>query len=99
MAVGNILVTPEQLQDISGQLNVGAGEIESINAQLQSRVAPLGTDWAGVAQARFQELWTEWQVSSRGIQHALEGISQLTAQASVSYADAEQAIAGTFGSR
>ena len=93
---GNIRVTPEQLQSIAGQLNSGASNIESINSQLQSQVAPLGSDWAGVAQARFHELWAEWQRSSRGIQEALHGISQLMTQASTNYADTEQAIASTF---
>jgi early secretory antigenic target protein ESAT-6 len=93
---GNIRVTPEQLQAIAGQLNAGASNIESINSQLQSQVAPLGSDWAGVAQARFHELWAEWQRSSRGIQEALHGISQLMSQASANYADTEQAIASSF---
>ena len=51
----------------------------------------------GVAQARFQELWAEWQRSSRGIQEALHGISQLTQQAGTNYADTEQGIASSFG--
>jgi WXG100 family type VII secretion target len=93
---GNIWVTPEQLASISGQLNAGAANIEQINGQLQGQVAPLGSDWAGVAQARFHELWAEWQRSSQGIQHALQGISQLMAQASANYADTEQAIASSF---
>src|SRR5918998_4863179 len=88
---GNIRVTPERLQSIAGQLNSGAANIESINSQLQSQVAPLGSDWAGVAQARFHELWAEWQRSSRGIQEALTGISTLMSQASANYADTEQA--------
>ncbi len=96
MAAGNILVTPEQLQAISGQLNSGAANIESINSQLQAQVAPLGSDWAGVAQARFQELWMQWQQSSRQIQEALHGISQLMQQAGVNYAETEQAIASSF---
>ena len=93
---GNIRVTPEQLQSIAGQLNSGASNIESINSQLQSQVAPLGSDWAGVAQARFHELWAEWQRSSRGIQEALHGISGLMTQASANYADTEQAVAQSF---
>ena len=93
---GNIRVTPEQLQAIAGQLNGGAANIEQINSQLQNQVAPLGSDWAGVAQARFHELWAEWQRSSRGIQEALHGISQLMSQASANYADTEQAIASSF---
>lgn len=97
MAAGNILVTPEQLQGVSGQLNSGAANIDSINSQLQSQVAPLGSDWAGVAQARFQELWIQWQQSSRQLNESLQGISQLMQQAGVNYADTEQAIASSFG--
>src|SRR5918996_267931 len=93
---GHIRVTPEQLGAIAGQLNAGAANIEQINQQLQGQVAPLGSDWAGVAQARFHELWAEWQRSSQGIQHALQGISQLMTQASANYADTEAAIANTF---
>ena len=49
------------------------------------------------AQARFQELWAEWQRSSRGIQEALHGISQLTQQAGANYESTEQGIASSFG--
>ncbi len=31
--MGNILVTPEQLHGVSGQLNAGAGNIQSILSQ------------------------------------------------------------------
>lgn len=96
MGAGNIRVTPEQLQGISAQLNAGAAEFESKNSQLQSQVAPLGSDWAGVAQARFQELWMQWHQSSQGIQQALQGISQLMTQASANYADTEAAVASSF---
>jgi WXG100 family type VII secretion target len=96
MPVGNIRVTPEQLQAISAQLNAGAANIESINSQLQSQVAPLGSDWAGTAQVRFQELWAEWQRSSRGIQEALHGISRLMGTASANYADTEAQNASMF---
>ncbi|MGH2761029.1 MAG: WXG100 family type VII secretion target [Thermoleophilaceae bacterium] len=41
-------------------------------------------------------MWAEWQRSSQGIQHALQGISQLMTQASANYADTEQAIASSF---
>ncbi len=96
MVAGNIKVTPEQLLSVGGQLKAGASNIEQINQQLQSQVAPLGSDWAGVAQARFQELWMEWQKSSQGIQHALQGISELMNQASANYADTETAVATSF---
>ena len=93
----NIAVTPEQLQSIAGQLNTGASNIESTLAQLEGQVAPLQSEWQGVAQARFQELWAEWHRSSRGIQEALHGISQLTQQAGANYEEAETSIASSFG--
>jgi early secretory antigenic target protein ESAT-6 len=92
----NIAVTPEQLQSVAGQLNAGAANIESTLSQLASQVAPLQSEWQGVAQARFQELWAEWQRSSRGIQEALHGISQLTQQAGAKYEGSEQEIASSF---
>jgi early secretory antigenic target protein ESAT-6 len=92
----NIAVTPEQLQSVAGQLNAGAANIESTLSQLASQVAPLQSEWQGVAQARFQELWAEWQRSSQGIQEALHGISQLTMQAGAKYEGSEQEIATSF---
>jgi len=95
--VANILVTPEQLQNTAAQLQAGAANIESILSQLEGQVAPLQSEWQGVAQARFQELWAEWHRSSRGIQEALHGIAQLTQQAGASYQDTETSIASSFG--
>ncbi len=95
--MGNILVTPEQLHGVSSQLNAGAGNIESILSQLAGQVAPLQSEWRGVAQARFEQLWAEWHRSSRSLQEALHGISQLTQQAAVNYQDTESSIASSFG--
>lgn len=97
MSAGIIKVTPEQLHGVAGQLSSGAQNIESINTQLRGQVAPLGSDWAGVAQARFQQLWEEWQRSSRNLHEALTGISQLMNNAGTGYADNEAAIAQSFG--
>ena len=96
MASGLIRVTPEQLQQVSGQLRAGASNVDGILAQLASNVAPLGSDWAGVAQARFQELWAQWQRNARGLNEALNGISQLMAQASTNYDQTEQSNAALF---
>ena len=81
----NIRVSPEQLQSVASQLNSGAATIESTLSQLAAQVSPLQSEWEGVAQARFQELWAEWQRSSQGIKEALTGISQLTMQAGSKY--------------
>jgi Proteins of 100 residues with WXG len=47
-----IRVTPEQLQQVSAQLNSGAASIDGVLRQLAGQVGPLGSDWAGVAQSR-----------------------------------------------
>lgn len=95
--MSGIKVTPEQLQALSGQVARGSGEIGGQLRVLGNTVAPLvGGDWAGQAQQRFTALWEEWQRSAQGLQHALDGISQLMGQAGAAYASAEQQIAGSF---
>ena len=59
-------------------------------------MAPLGSDWAGVAQARL-ELWADWQRSGATLHQALTGIARLTARAGASYESAEHGIAASFG--
>jgi WXG100 family type VII secretion target len=94
--MAGIRVTPEQLASMSGRVSSGAAHIEGELAGLAGSLAPLGGDWAGVAQQRFEALWAEWQRSARGLHEALSGISALLAQAGSHYAEAEQAIAGSF---
>jgi WXG100 family type VII secretion target len=96
MSAVGIRVTPEQLQQVSGQLSGGSSSIDGTLSQLASSVAPLGSDWAGVAQARFQELWAQWQRSAQQLNESLTGISQLMQQASANYEQTEQAIASSF---
>jgi 6 kDa early secretory antigenic target len=97
MAAPGIRVTPEQLQQVSAQLDAGASSIEGTLRQLAGNVAPLGSDWAGVAQTRFLELWAEWQRSATTLHQALTGIARLTARAGASYESTEHGIAATFG--
>ena len=95
--MNGIKVTPEQLNALSGQVSRGSGEIESQLRVLAGTIAPLvGGDWGGQASQRFTALWEEWQQSARGLKHALDGISQLMAQAGTAYANAESQIAATF---
>ncbi len=93
----SIRVTPEQLAGVAGQLNGGASSIESTLGQLESQVAPLGSDWAGVGQARFLQLWQQWQTSSRQLEQALQEISRLMNQASGVYAEGDASVASMFG--
>jgi WXG100 family type VII secretion target len=94
--MANILVTPEQLQQVSSQLNSGAATIQQTLSQLHAQVAPLQSEWRGQAQAQFERLWAEWNRSAAGIQDALHGISRLTAGAATSYSDTEGSVARSF---
>ncbi|HZG94825.1 MAG TPA: WXG100 family type VII secretion target [Mycobacteriales bacterium] len=94
---GGIKVTPEQLAAVSGRVNTGASRVDGVLGELSSAVAPLGSDWAGAAQVRFQSLWDDWQRNARGLHDALTGISSLMSQAGSSYAQAEEQIASSFG--
>lgn len=96
MAGGLIKVTPEQLAAVSGQLNGGASSIEGTLGQLAGNVAPLGSDWAGVAQGRFMQLWEQWQTSQRQLHQALVEISQLMNRASGAYSENEASVASSF---
>jgi WXG100 family type VII secretion target len=95
--MAGIRVTPEQLAAMSGRVNSGAAHIEAELTGLAGSLAPIGGDWAGVAQQRFEALWAEWQRSARLLHEALTGISTMLAQAGAHYESAEQAIASSFG--
>jgi WXG100 family type VII secretion target len=95
--MSGIKVTPDQLRAVSGQLASGAANIEGTLGQLTGTVAPLGSDWAGVAQARFQELWNQWQKSAKTLNEALIGMSRLMQQAGQAYQSTEDAVARAFG--
>ena len=75
----------------------GADGIDGTLAQLAADVAPLGGDWAGMAQARFSQLWQQWQSSSRQLQQALSDIASLMQGAAADYAANEQSVASRFG--
>lgn len=95
--MSGLRVTPEQLASLSTRVRAGAGSIESELHGLSGSLAPLGSDWAGVAQARFQDLWAEWQRSAAGLNNALSGISELLGHAGTAYASAEDQVARSFG--
>ena len=96
MPAGFIKVTPEQLHAVAGQLNGGASSIDATLGQLAGAVAPLGSDWAGVAQGRFMQLFEQWQTSQRQLHQALSEIAVLMNRAGGAYAENESAIASTF---
>jgi len=69
--MSGIRVTPEQLAGLSSRVSSGSASIEGELRALSGSLAPLGSDWAGVAQQRFQALWAEWQKSAEGLREAL----------------------------
>lgn len=91
-------VTPEVLAQVSTQLTSGAQNIDQILNSLRAQVSPIRDTWKGSAQTSFEALWTEWQTSAKNLHEALNGIARLTGQASQSYAETEQQIAGAFRS-
>jgi len=94
---GLIRVTPDQLSGVATRLRGGADGIDGTLGQLAADVAPLGSDWAGLAQARFSQLWQQWQTSSRQLQQALSDIATLMQGAAADYAANEHAVASRFG--
>lgn len=97
MTTGLIRVTPDQLSGVATRLRGGADGIDSTLGQLAADVAPLGSDWAGLAQVRFGQLWQQWQTSSRQLQQALSDIATLMQGAAADYAANEQSVAARFG--
>ena len=96
MATTGIRVTPEQLQQISAQLDAGASSIEGTLRQLAGNVARSGRT-GPASPTRFLELWADWQRSGATLHQALTGIARLTARAGASYESAEHGIAASFG--
>src|SRR5450631_3420915 len=52
VGVSGIRVTPEQLAGLSSRVSSGSASIEGELRALSGSLAPLGSDWAGVAQQR-----------------------------------------------
>jgi WXG100 family type VII secretion target len=97
VTTGLIRVTPDQLSGVATRLRGGADGIDTTLGQLAADVAPLGSDWAGLAQVRFGQLWHQWQTSSRQLQQALSDIATLMQGAAADYAANEQSVAARFG--
>lgn len=91
-----IKVTPEQLQSLSQRVNASSQQIAAELAALRKVITPLGSDWAGAAHGRFNQLWIEWEAGAKSVHDALTGISGLLGQAGAAYSDAESKIAASF---
>jgi WXG100 family type VII secretion target len=94
--MGAMKVTPEQLNDVSSQVSVGANDIATQLSDLRSKVSALGGEWVGAAAGQFDQLWEEWGKGAAQIQEALSGISRLLGEAGKLYASTEEQIASSM---
>jgi WXG100 family type VII secretion target len=97
--VSLIKVTSEDLSSASARLSSGSQEIDGQLASMRSLVQSLvGGDWQGTASTSFDTLYQQWNTSAAGLREALDGISQLLANAANSYAATEQQISQSMQS-
>lgn len=97
MAAGAFKVTPEQLNQLGGQVAKTANDVQSMHTSLNGQLEPLkGGEWSGGASAAFTELYNQFNKNAEGLNQALDGISKLMNAAGQSYATAEQQILNSF---
>ena len=90
-------VTPAQLAALGGAVGRVSGEVRGQHQGLRAQLSPLfGADWAGAAAVRFTGLYEQFDMHSRGMSDALDGIGRLLARAGATYAEVEQQIAASF---
>ncbi len=88
-----IKVTSEQLESVSNQLRAGSEDVSSQLRSMESQVKGLvDADWQGAASDSFRDMWDQWQVGAAQVKEALDGISQMMAQAAATYRDTEEQL-------
>jgi WXG100 family type VII secretion target len=91
-------VTPTQLEALGAAVGRVSAEVRAEHQSLRGQLSPLfGTDWAGAAAAQFTALYEQFDLHSRGMSDALDGIGQLLSRAGLTYAEVEQQVAASFG--
>jgi WXG100 family type VII secretion target len=91
-----IAVTPERLREISTQMSTGAADVEAILSRLSRDVAPVRSEWVGVAKVQFNTLWDQLQHDAGGLHSVLTGIAKLTECAATAYEATELNIVNSF---
>jgi|YelNatPaOPRAMG01_1025707.scaffolds.fasta_scaffold113268_2 WXG100 family type VII secretion target len=93
---GQIGVSPDDLQALSGEVHQGAAAIELLIRDLEHKIEPLAAGWQGAARESFEELWAQWHAGAEHVNQALVAIAELLAKAGLAYAEAERSIAEAF---
>ena len=88
-----IKVTSEQLQSVSSQLQRGSEDVSQQLSSMEGQVKGLvDADWQGAASDSFREMYDKWHRGARDVKDALEGISQMLAQAAKTYQETEDQL-------
>ena len=89
-----IKVTSEDLQRVSSQLAAGSEDVSQRLASMESQVRALvDADWQGAASDSFRDLYEKWHRGARDVKEALDGISQMLANAARTYQETEDQLA------
>lgn len=92
-------VAPDQLAALAARLRAGAGELETVRAQLAAAVAPLLDAWTGPAQAEFEDRYATWCRAASALEDGLLELAGLAGGAAEAYATTERTVTGTFRPR
>ena len=100
MAATDIRVTPEQLQQVSAQLDAGASSIEGHPAASSPATSPRwGRTGPASPRPRFLELWAEWQRSGAALPSGADRLSPASPPAPApATSRPRHGIAASFGS-
>lgn len=96
--MSTIKVTADELRQLAGSIQQGAGNIQGESDRLLKQVQGLvGQGWEGAASQSFNDLFAKWNSSATQLQQALDGIHKLLAGAADTYDQTEAAIAKSMG--
>lgn len=95
--MGNIRVTPEELEGQAGKVRTEQGNIEASISMLQNQILDLGGRWEGAGSAAFQQLFEEWRTGAAQVKEAMTGISSLLTQGAQAYRQADESVKAATG--
>lgn len=71
-----ILITPEQVREVSAQFKQASQQSQEMVTRLQNKVNSLQPEWAGLTKERFYQEFQQWQATMRDFVALLNGIGQ-----------------------
>lgn len=93
-----IRVTPEELENISSQVNGKASAVfDNINQATALISNLVSQGWAGTASTQFDSIWTKWDQGAKQIHQAMVDMSTYMTKAAAAYRDVDQQLAQGLG--